>query len=104
MTDLVPEEAIEKAAVGMAGRFRGDEGQWRGYWDAAEVAAKAAAPLILAKAFDDFAVDLDKEAGELSAESPKPGTAAYSVISVLVDVAQDVRARASVLRGEGDRE
>lgn len=100
MTDLAGPEAIEKAAVRLAGHFRGDEGQWRGCWEAAEVAVKAAAPLLVAAAFDDYANSVDKEAAELSAESPKPGTVAYSVISVLVDVAQDVRGRAAELRGD----
>jgi hypothetical protein len=44
--------AKERAAIALAGRFRGDEGQWEGYWEAAQVALEAATPLILSTRVD----------------------------------------------------
>jgi len=113
MSDLVPEEAIERASYRLAGRFRGDEGQWRGYTDAAEVALEAAAPLILAAELDRLADDLAAQVEEtlVVARRLKAGKDGVTVSSAdlfaeaqgMERAAHELRVRASVLRGEGHR-
>lgn len=101
MVDLVPEEAIEQAAYRLAGKFRGDEGQWRGYTEAAEVAVAAAAPLIVA-------ADRRRMLPELlwlfehAVDYDVPG-ALRDIVAGTWSLANAKAAdlRASVLRGEG---
>jgi hypothetical protein len=110
---VVPKEAIDRAArawyeaehpTSLFGHKRLD-------WDSvllanararlsgfAAAACEAAAPLILAAELERIADDTEREAASL--ENPAPGTAAYSTVSVLVDVAADLRSRAVVLRGD----
>lgn len=82
----VSDAVIEKAAVRLAGVAAGDEGQWRGYWNAARAAVQAVAPLILAAELDALAAEMDRRSGRDAVN------------------ADDVRTRASVLRGEGDQD
>lgn len=77
----IPDEAIEEAAVQMAGMLSGDEGQWRGYWGYAKAGLEAAAPLIVA-------AELERLKQMAITSNPR---------EMVIEIAR----RASVLRGEG---
>lgn len=59
----------------------------------------AAAPLILAADLDAQAEALDQQASALG--SPRHDTSASGMVVILRDLSDDMRGRASVLRGEG---
>lgn len=97
MSDLeVPEAAIEKAAIRVAGMFAGDEGQWRGYWNFGRAALETAAPLIVAAALVQLADEVEGQPVELVDLQP-PGlqyNAGKGYVAGLL------RRRARELRGE----
>lgn len=82
MSDLVPEDAMRAAHAQYLGNEAG-----------VERAVKAAAPLIRA-------AELDRLADSL----PQSKAARYCEPRVMDVLADELRARASVLRGEGDRD
>lgn len=101
MADLVPEEAIDAAWIAAAS-VRDASSRLPNDADTGEVvvaaALTAAAPLIVAAELDARAEALDQQALAL----PRDGSAAPGMVVILQDIADDLRGRASVLRGEGD--
>lgn len=101
-TGLVPEEAIEAAAKALeTGEVDADDPRawFRGH---AEAAVRAAAPLILAAELSDQADGLERQAAAIG--YPPDGSPEAAMVLVLGNVARNMRARASVLRGEGHRD
>ncbi len=106
MSDLVPAEAIEAAALAQRSSSHKPgppDPDLVAIWTrTARITLEAAAPLILAADLERQAATFDMQADAL--EAPRMGTPASGMVTVLRDLAMDARGRASVLRGEGDRD
>lgn len=90
----IPEEAFEAAAEHIRSHPAVTD---EDAYDLASDAVRAAAPLILAVELERFAADYVESAEALG--EPRMGTPASGMVTVLHDVAADLRARAAGLRG-----
>lgn len=114
-TGLVPEEAIEAAAAGLVNHYEHLPEDIKEHWrHRARQALPAAAPLILAAELDRMADELDATGVVFhsAAHALRAGKDGVTVQSAdlsaegrgLDRAVAELRLRASVLRGEGDRD